>query len=141
MPEVFSMTSEPESLAPMRAWLRATLVRHGVRPDDVAPLVLAASELCANAIEHAYGGAAGQPITLSVRADAGRLVVEIEDFGAPFDPRQWDAVATDPPSERGYGLAIARALTDELSFDVGRERGTRWTLVKRIPPDTVSHPS
>lgn len=132
MPDEFSMTSEPANLAGMRAWLRATLARHGLGSDGIAALVLAAGELCANAIEHAYGGAAGQPIKLSVGGAAGRLVVEIEDFGEPFDPRRWDVVSAEPLPERGYGLAIARAMTDELSFDVARERGTRWTLVRYL---------
>ena len=56
------------------------------------------------------------------------------DFGESFDPRQWDVVSAEPLPERGYGLAIARAMADELSFDVARRRGTRWTLVKYCSP-------
>jgi anti-sigma regulatory factor (Ser/Thr protein kinase) len=36
-------------------------------------------------------------------------------------------------NESGVGLYIVKRLADEFSFDLARERGTRWTLVKYPP--------
>jgi serine/threonine-protein kinase RsbW len=124
------MTSEADSLAPMRAWLREALSGHGLQGAAIAQLVVAVGELCSNAINHAYDGRPGQQIHVSVASEPGRVVVEVEDFGRPFDPERYTAPDLDQAAERGVGLYLVRALTDDASFDVARERGTRWTLVR-----------
>src|SRR5215831_16708875 len=100
----FSMTSEAEHLLRLRKWLREELIGHGVPKQEQPNLLLAVGELCANSIQHAYGGKGGQPIKVSVRSSDESLVIEVEDFGKPF--------------------------ADSLSIDVAREHGTLWTMVK-----------
>ena len=121
-----ALTSDPEQLARMRAWLRRVLTAVG--------------ELCTNAIKHAYGGGGGQPIHLTVTAFEDRLVVEVEDFGRPFDPARYVPPDLDARPEHGVGLFLARSLVDSLAPDVARPRGTRWVLVKYRagyrPPNT-----
>lgn len=126
-----TITSEPESLPTMRAWLREALAHHGVRPEAIAGLVVAAGELCTNAIKHAYAGRPGEPIHLSVTSVPAGVVVEIEDFGRPFDPARYREPDLDELAESGLGIHLVRSLTDEASFDIARPRGTRWTLVSR----------
>jgi anti-sigma regulatory factor (Ser/Thr protein kinase) len=130
--ESLDITSEATQLARARAWIASTLERHQVPREDRVALVTAAGELCANAIKHAYAGAPGHRIHLTVRVATDRSVVEVEDFGRPFDPSRYVEPDLDSAPERGLGLFIVRRLTDECSFDTERTRGTRWTLVKYL---------
>ena len=86
-------------------------------PEVLADLKLALSEACTNSIRHAYEGDEG---TVEVRYElaADRLSVIVTDEGQGFDP----AVATatgDDRDEGGLGIAIIRALVDELDIESG----------------------
>jgi serine/threonine-protein kinase RsbW len=129
----FSMTSEPEHLLRLRKWLREELVGHGVPKQDQPNLLLAVGELCANSIQHAYEGKAGQPITVSVRLSDDSVVIEVEDFGKPFDADRYESPNLEAVPESGYGIFLVKTIADSLSIDVARERGTRWTMVKYLP--------
>ena len=90
-----------------------------VRLDD---LRLAVSEACANAVE-AYNrqGRPGAQIAIRLQAAPGAIEVEIHDDAGGFDP---DVLVPHPPveaperlhHERGLGVPLMRALTDEAEF-------------------------
>jgi serine/threonine-protein kinase RsbW len=129
----FSMTSEAEHLLRLRKWLREVLAGHGVPKQDQPNLLLAVGELCANSIQHAYEGRGGQPITVSVRSSDNSVVIEVEDFGKPFDADRYESPNLEAVPESGYGIFLVKTIADNLSIDVARERGTRWTMVKYLP--------
>lgn len=129
----FSMTSEAEHLLRLRKWLREELAGHGVPKQDQPNLLLAVGELCANSIQHAYEGKGGQPITVSVRSSDDSVVIEVEDFGKPFDADRYESPNLEAVPESGYGIFLVKTIADSLSIDVARERGTRWTMVKYLP--------
>ena len=93
----------------------------GDAPDVVASdrmaLETAVSEVAANIVEHAAGG---RTVSMRLVLEAGRDSVEarLEDAGYPYDE---DAVVTatgdDDIPERGRGLPLARALTDEIVYE------------------------
>lgn len=131
------ITSESAQLPRVRAWLRDRLSEIGVPQHEQSGLQVAVGEIASNAIKHAYGGRGGQPIHITVESRVDRVVIEVEDFGTPFDPAQYRDPNLDQANEGGMGLYIARNLADEFTFDLARERGTRWRLVKyreRRPP-------
>lgn len=129
----FSMTSEAEHLLRLRKWLREELAGHGVPKQEQSNLLLAVGELCANSIQHAYEGRAGQPIKVSVRSSDESLVIEVEDFGKPFDAGGYETPNFEAIPESGYGIFLVKTIADSLSIDVAREHGTRWTMVKYRP--------
>lgn len=129
----FSMTSEAEHLVRLRKWLRDELGRHAVPRQDQSSLLLAVGELCANSIQHAYEGRGGQPIQVSVSSSEESLVIEVEDFGKPFDAGQYRAPDLDAVPNSGYGLFLVKTIADSVSFDVARPSGTRWSIVKYRP--------
>jgi anti-anti-sigma factor len=132
-PGRFSMSSEAESLAGLRAWLRGALGDLGVERAVQADLVLAVGELCANSIEHAYEGRAGQPIHVSVAGHSDRLVIEVEDFGRAFDQSRYREPDLDSLPDHGLGIHLVHRIADSVAVDVARAAGTRWTLVKYRP--------
>src|SRR4029077_10585635 len=85
----FSMSSEAEHLARLRAWLREALADLGVDRANRAEVVLAGGELGGQSNQDAYDGRAGQPIPVSVLGHPDRLVIEVEDFGRSFDRERY----------------------------------------------------
>ncbi|MFE3025727.1 SpoIIE family protein phosphatase [Nocardia tengchongensis] len=90
----------------LRSWLAAAAVPHDLAVD----LVSAANEACSNSIEHAYLG--GEPGRVQLAADSGVdcLTIEVSDTGV------WRPLPADP-GNRGRGIAMMRALTDQLDID------------------------
>src|ERR1700730_3346033 len=92
----------------LQDWLGAQPV-DGAAIDD---LLIVATELCANAIEASTG--AERAIALRARADRDALVLEVEDDGPGFAWPEWtDDEPPDLAIERGGGLFLVRALSDE----------------------------
>jgi serine/threonine-protein kinase RsbW len=96
-------------------------------PDDLlADLKLAITEACSNCVRHAYPDGAGTvEIVYELRPD--RLVVEVADDGAGFDP-SGAAKAGGDLSEGGLGIAIIRAIAD--AFEIGPTRNGRGSRLR-----------
>ncbi len=84
--------------------------------------MLAVSEACNNAIEHAYNGNGRGSVRLSARLDGDVLHLEIADRG------HWIEASTS--DERGRGLLLMRGLMDKVDVRVDAA-GTRITLERR----------
>ena len=78
-------------------------------------------------------GQAGQPIQVSVSSSDESLVIEVEDFGKPFDAERYRGPDLDAVPNSGYGLFLVKTIADSVSFDVARPSGTRWSIVKYRP--------
>jgi len=103
------------ALAGMRRELSEWLTEGGIPTDVVDELVLAADELCANAIEAAAGG----EVHLEARSDGSAVHLAVSNAGhAPEDLSRGGQSAQpgDVARERGRGLLIVRAVTDSLAI-------------------------
>ena len=102
-----------------------------MRPLDdetINDLKLAVTEACTNSVRHAYRGNGGI-VDIVYELYDDRLVVEVSDDGAGFDPNE--LVEAGELTEGGLGIAIIRAVVDE--FEVGERhdgRGSRLRFVK-----------
>jgi PAS domain S-box-containing protein len=109
--------------APLSATIARRFVARYARVAQLEPeatfnLVLAVGEAVANAIEHAYRGAAGD-FVLRLSTSEGKILGEVQDLGTWREER--------PSPERGRGLAILRATT--RGFELNRtSRGTIVTF-------------
>jgi serine/threonine-protein kinase RsbW len=93
---------------------------------------LALQEICANIVDHAYEGAGGRlAVAMYVALEPWRLVIELSDMGRSFDLAAAREPDLDEAQEGGYGLFLARALMDEVSYAPGAE-GNYWRLVKQL---------
>jgi serine phosphatase RsbU (regulator of sigma subunit)/anti-sigma regulatory factor (Ser/Thr protein kinase) len=95
-----------------RGLLREWLVRVPVDPDAIHDLLLSATELCANAVEHATWEDGG--VVIRARTQGADVVLEVEDDG---DGLNWPLLALEPPdpeAEHGRGLWLVRTFTDEV---------------------------
>jgi len=113
--------ADPASLPRVRRRLRGWLAAQQVGPNDVADIVLAVSEACNNAIEHAYRD---RPGTLTVKLNADPLALEavVEDRGRWQPPASTD--------EGGRGIWLMRHLMDTVRFEANGH-GTTVSLRRR----------
>ena len=94
--------------AAMRHALNSFLTALKIPEDRRIDIVTASGEALANAVEHAYLGAKGDfNLRLSLRE--GKVLGEVQDLGAWRD--------CNPAAERGRGLAILRATTQQLELN------------------------
>ena len=92
---------DPAALSTLRRRLRSWLELRGLAEDECDDAVLAVSEACNNAIEHAYLLEPG-PIHVLLQHSEGTLAIRVEDHGA------WHPTA--PSFERGRGIPLMHAV-------------------------------
>jgi serine/threonine-protein kinase RsbW len=106
----------------------------GLRPvsaETLGDLKLALTEACSNSVRHAYSDGRDGFVEIRYELHSDRLVVEVADDGEGFDPSELDGNGDEDLSEGGLGIAIIRALADELELghrDAGS--GSRLRFVK-----------
>jgi serine/threonine-protein kinase RsbW len=107
-----------------------------VRPlgeEELADLKLAITEAASNSVRHAYADGRAGHVAISFDLRSDRIVVEVVDDGEGFDPMAESAPGADELSEGGLGIAIIRALADEVELaSKPGERGSRLRFVRLL---------
>lgn len=105
----------------------------GLSGDLMEGLQLAACEAFNNAAEHGLGFNGAEPVTISLKAENGKLTIEIEDRGAGIDFKRLSYFGSMLNlSERGRGFQIIGALLDGVQVERISPKGTRFILIKWI---------
>lgn len=88
----------------------------------------AVAEVAANIVEHA-ARREGVTLRLVLQAGADKVSAHLEDGGYPYEPDAVEPSSDEDLPERGRGLSIARALTDDLVYE--RDGAfNRWYLAR-----------
>lgn len=96
--------------------------------EALADLRLAVTEAAANAVCHAYDGGAGD-VTVTFTLDLARVLeVTVEDGGPGFDEADVKDWRPDGLGESGMGLAIIRAVADDV--EIGCRPGGSGTRLR-----------
>jgi serine/threonine-protein kinase RsbW len=104
-----------------------------LQPELLADLKLALTEAVSNAVRHAYDGDPGF-VSVSFELSGDSLAIEVVDDGAGFDPLQPPQLEGEELAEGGLGIAIIRAIADDLEIrSRPGVRGSRLRFVKRLP--------
>jgi serine phosphatase RsbU (regulator of sigma subunit)/anti-sigma regulatory factor (Ser/Thr protein kinase) len=106
------LSPSPATVPLGRNLLREWLVRVPVEDDAVHDLLLVATELCANAVEHASWERGG--VVLRARVDGPDVVIEVDDDGGGLSWPHVDVEPPDPEAEQGRGLWLVHTLADEV---------------------------
>jgi serine phosphatase RsbU (regulator of sigma subunit)/anti-sigma regulatory factor (Ser/Thr protein kinase) len=114
--------ADPAVLVDMRRRVAGWLTLRGVREDERADVVLAVSEACNNAVEHAYEQSDGT-IELVLEHRGELLEISVQDFG------NWRPVR--PTHDRGRGTWIMKSVMDDADV-THDQRGTHVTLARRL---------
>jgi serine/threonine-protein kinase RsbW len=119
--------SKPDYLLLARLALAGLARSVPLDPEVLADLKLAVTEACGNAVRHAYGEAEG-PVTVAFVTGDGRLEMIVEDQGSGFEKAVLGAWPAEDRQEGGMGMAIMRAIVDEL--DVRDRPDGQGTVVR-----------
>lgn len=122
-------------LATVAAFLRATAAESGFDEDSAEGIEIAAIEAVENVLDHARLGQNGR-IKIQIWLDGDDLFIEIRDRGVPWPKAVLSGqVGLDMPpveSARGRGLAMMRALVDEVTPIPGPDGEKMLRLRKRL---------
>ena len=127
-----TIPARAEFIALCRLALTGLARTRALAPEVVADLKLALTEACSNSVRHAYAEGREGVVEIRYELDDDRIRVEVADDGHGFDP-----VLTQRPLEEidegGLGIAIIRAVTDELDITRGPEgQGSRLRFTKYL---------
>ncbi|RSM52803.1 ATP-binding protein [Actinoplanes sp. ATCC 53533] len=114
-----NLPREVESVPAVRRLLRCALSAFPVDRQDGDDLELALAEACANVVRHATG-ADGIEVRLDVAED--RCAIDVADNGAGFDANAVND--PEPGGERGRGLFLIKALSDNVRMQSTPRRGS-----------------
>lgn len=120
--------ARPQEISDLTERAGDFLDRAGVDTRAAHHVAMILEELLTNLGTH--GAAAAEPATVRISIESGRVLVEIVDSGAPFDPRSTpDPDVSGPAEERkigGMGLFLVRKLASDLDYD--RSEGRNRTV-------------
>ena len=129
-----TIPAKPEYVGLSRLALAGLLRFHPVPEETVADLKLALTEACTNSVRHAYAnqGSEGE-VDIRYELAPDQLVIEVADAGPGFTEKLWEVQERDELSESGLGIAIIRAVSDELELGARPDGGgSRLRIVKRL---------
>jgi serine/threonine-protein kinase RsbW len=125
------IAARPENVALARLALVGVASVAGASREETADLKLAVSEICTNAVVHAYAGMQEDGrVVLRYSVGDGVVTVEIEDAGGGFDA----LIEPEPvssPRDGTLGLSIARSVSDDFLIESG-DGGTRVVFSKHL---------
>jgi len=103
-------------------------------PDEtLADLKLALTEATSNSVRHAYSSDGNGHVDIVYELRADRLAIEVADDGGGFEPAPGRNAEDGELSEGGLGIAIIRAIADELEIESSpAARGSRLRFVKLL---------
>ncbi len=124
-----SIPAKAEYIALCRLALTGLAQVRPLEPETLADLKLALTEACSNSIRHAYQEGRAGSVDIRYELDGERLAVEVADEGGGFEPDAGNGHGVR--DEGGLGIAIIRAVTDELAIE-SHEHGSRLRFVKYL---------
>jgi anti-sigma regulatory factor (Ser/Thr protein kinase) len=100
-------------------------------------LILALEEAIVNIIEHGLRGVHSPPsITLNLKKQKDRLVLELIDKGKPFDMTRSSDVDFESHfkayKSRGLGLFLIQNITDNLKYEFDPTAGNKLIMEKKL---------
>jgi serine/threonine-protein kinase RsbW len=126
-----TIPARPEYITLGRLALTAIAGVHPLSDETLHDLKLALTEACTNSVKHAYEDGSGS-VDIVYELHRDRLAVEVGDAGSGFSPRQHSSNGEDELEEGGLGIAIIRALTDEVEIAEREGGGSRLRFVKLL---------
>jgi serine/threonine-protein kinase RsbW len=121
-------------LARVDEFIERKLTKLGMSKGQIYDIAISVSEVVTNAVVHGNRNDDSKKVRISLKADASRVEVTVEDEGAGFDrgevcsPLQEENLL----KEAGRGLLIVESLMDEVNILCGPKGGTLVKIVKSL---------
>jgi len=135
------LANDLAELVRLREWIGRLSRDLNLDRDQVFALELTLEEIVTNVMKYAYGPGVEQPIRIGSRVQAGKLIIEVEDSGAEFNPLEVDQPSPDLGLEErkagGLGIHFIRRLMDELAYERRQGRNV-FTVAKKLASEESS---
>jgi len=117
----YKVPCQKEKLKDIRSFVSEALRKHGVPEVQIATMVLAVDEVCANIIIHTYKCDPDEYVEIIIKVDKKlNCVFEISDQGDKFDITQYQepSMAEIIRNKRkgGIGLILVRKIMDDIEL-------------------------
>ena len=129
----------PNKFAELRRvsdWVRGFARERQLAHPDAYALELALNEALTNIMSYAYADSAPHEIVVALHAQPGRIRVDVEDDGVPFNPLEMPIEERPETLDRsrpaGRGLPLIRSFMDELHYE-RRDSRNVLTMVMHWP--------
>ena len=129
-----TIPAKPEYITLGRLALTGIAKLRPLSDETLSDLKLALTEACTNSVRHAYGNGKAGFVEIVYELQPDRLVVEVADTGTGFS-KAGRAVGEEELAEGGLGIAIIRAVADELEIAERTDGGgSRLRFAKFLEP-------
>jgi anti-sigma regulatory factor (Ser/Thr protein kinase) len=124
-----------ENLAMIREFVTSIGEQAGQASTEIAKLVMAVDEACANVIEHAYGNDMTKEVSVRATLDEAVLEIIVTDTGIGFDPNSVEQKGLDKligaRKSGGLGMRLIRNFMDEVHYQITGEKN-ELRMVKKL---------
>jgi serine/threonine-protein kinase RsbW len=129
---VMSIPSDFKYLGAVDAAIQDLAREFAFSENSINDMSTALIEACSNAIEHGNKFSKGKRVRVVLGFNGSSVTARVYDEGNGFDFDEIlsRAVPPDPMSERGRGLVIMRAFTDDLRFTYSKREGLCVEMTK-----------
>lgn len=124
----FDVEPKLDQLRSVRAEIDKILGKTGLEYDQINDVRLAVTEALVNAILHGLSNIPNPILSVNIKADASKVVIEVCNNGESFDGIH--NYEDGHLSEGGRGLMFIRELMDITTFETDDKCGTRVRMVK-----------
>ena len=125
-----------ENLAVVDDFLTETFRQFGMKEDEGVQVRLAVNEACTNIIQYAYSGESENSIIILCSMSGNDLVIEIRDWGKPFDPEAVPQPDTDSElferKEGGVGIFLMKQMMNDVRYVFHAGRYNELRMVKHV---------
>lgn len=116
-----NLPREVDSVPAVRKLLRCALAILHVDRESGEDLEIALTEACANVVDHAEGT---DKFEVHLDVAGHRCSIDVVDHGAGFDTTEMDGSTPASGGERGRGLFLIRALSDNVRMQSSPRLGS-----------------
>lgn len=125
-----SLPREADSVPAVRRLLTCALTMLSIDRQSSIDLEIALTEACANVIRHAAGT---DHFEVCLEVDEERCAIDVVDDGNGFDPVLAGTLPPRADSERGRGLFLIKALSENVRMHSEPRRGSLIHFEKSFP--------
>src|SRR5437763_13716340 len=125
-----TIPARPEYITRGRLALTGTAGLRPLSDETLHDLKLALTEACTNSARHAYHDGGEGKVEILYELEPDSLAVEVGDDGPGFEPGALLGDGERELVEGGLGIAIIRALADEVEIGDRSGGGSRLRFVK-----------
>jgi len=123
-----------ENLAVIGDFITETMKQFGIE-QETFQVQLAVDEACTNIIQHAYSDESEKSIRVLCSMSGNDLVIQIRDWGKPFDPNSVPPPEIEAELERklgGLGMFLMRQMMDEVRYVSYPGRYNELIMIKKL---------